>query len=349
MTVLDAVTVKARSAAGIRGKIAIAGVVDTLLAERDSQDDRDSDSNSRAVRIGDDCAAIAQPDGWLLFAVEGLINEFVADSPWFAGYCGVMVNLSDIAAMGGRATAVVDALWSRDDERARPIVEGMAAAARAYQVPVVGGHSNTHSSHEQLSVAVLGHARQLLTSFDARPGDVLLAAVDLRGAYREPWPNWDASTTVHDSARLRADLDLLPGLAEDGLCRAAKDISMGGVVGTALMLAECSNIGLTLDVDAVPKPPAAEPARWLCETFPSYGFVLAVAPEHAATVIERFHHRGIACAAIGGCDDRRQVRLREGSAERTLYDFTRERYIGCRPRRGRGSPTTGSRTRPCHA
>ena len=36
--------------------------------------------------------------------------------------------------------------------------------------------------------------------------------------------------------RLRADLALLPELAEAGLCRAAKDISMAGVLGTALML-----------------------------------------------------------------------------------------------------------------
>jgi selenophosphate synthetase-related protein len=66
-----------------------------------------------AVPVGDDCAAIADGDGYLLFAIEGFINEFVERQPWFAGYCGVMVNVSDIYAMGGRPLAVVDALWSR--------------------------------------------------------------------------------------------------------------------------------------------------------------------------------------------------------------------------------------------
>ena len=69
-----------------------------------------------AIAVGDDSAAIPDGDGYLLFAIEGFINEFVEKEPWFAGYCGVMVNVSDIYAMGGRPLAVVDALWSRDGD-----------------------------------------------------------------------------------------------------------------------------------------------------------------------------------------------------------------------------------------
>ena len=61
-----------------------------------------------AIRVGDDCAAIPDGDGHLLFAAEGFISAFVDADPWFAGWCGVMVNLSDVAAMGGRPIAVVD-------------------------------------------------------------------------------------------------------------------------------------------------------------------------------------------------------------------------------------------------
>ncbi|MES1951644.1 selenophosphate synthetase-related protein [Salinisphaera sp. S4-8] len=319
MNSLDAVAQAARSAKGITGKTDIAAVMDTLRAHG---------ADPGAIRIGDDCAAIADGDGWLLFAIEGFVKSFVARMPWFAGYCGVMVNISDIAAMGGRASAVVDAVWSRDVAHARPIVEGMAAAAQAYGVPIVGGHSNAHSDDEQLSVAIIGRARQLLTSFDAQPGDVLVAAIDLRGRYRHPLPNWDASTDA-PAPRLRADLALLPGLAEDGLCRAAKDISMGGLVGTAMMLAESSQVGAVIDIDRVPRPDTAEPARWLCETFPSFGFLLAVAAADVDAVIARFCARDIACAAIGHCDDSLRLRLRAGRAEREIRDFRTQPYIAC--------------------
>jgi len=43
----------------------------------------------------------------------------------------------------------------------------------------------------------------------------LLVAVDLRGQWQDPYPFWNASTEA-PAERLRADLDLLPRLAEAG-------------------------------------------------------------------------------------------------------------------------------------
>lgn len=282
------------------------------------------------IRLGDDCAAIPDGEGYLLFAIEGFLNEFVAAEPWFAGWCGVMVNVSDISAMGGRPIGVVDAIWSRDGERARPVLEGLGAAAKAYGVPLLGGHTNSRNERgEQLSVAILGRARRLLTSFDAEAGDHLLAAIDLRGRYHEPYAYWDASTgAAADGARLRGDLEILPQLAEAGLCRAAKDISMGGLAGTLLMLLECSGLGATIDVTAVPRPPGAPMARWLC-SFPSYGFLLAVPPAHVASVCDRFRRRDIACADIGQCDASGVVRIAAGGEPPAVFwDIEQEPLIG---------------------
>ena len=135
------------------------------------------------IRVGDDCAAIPDGDQFLLFAAEGMLESFVANDPWFAGYSAVMVNLSDVAAMGGRPLAVIDVLWTPGLELSAPIWEGMAAASRAYGVPIVGGHTtSTRSGAAFLAAAVLGKASRLITSFDAQPGDDLLMAIDLRGA-----------------------------------------------------------------------------------------------------------------------------------------------------------------------
>jgi uncharacterized protein len=78
------------------------------------------------TRIGDDCAAIRDGDGWLLFAGEGMLPAFVADDPWFAGYSAVMVNVSDVAAMGGRPLAVADILWTPSLDQSEAIWDGMA-------------------------------------------------------------------------------------------------------------------------------------------------------------------------------------------------------------------------------
>lgn len=277
-------------------------------------------------RVGDDCAAIPDAGGYLLFAIEGLVDEFVQREPWFAGYCAVMVNLSDVAAMGGRATAVVDALWTNGHERGAAIFAGMRAAADAYGVPIVGGHTNARSDGDRLAVAVLGRARGLLTSFDARPGDTLVAAIDLRGAYVEPYPYWNCSTTATPD-RLRGDLEILPGLADDQLCFAAKDISMGGLLGTLLMLLECSDIGGTVALDAIPRPPEAQLERWLA-SFPSYGYLLAVPPQHVAAVQRRFGQRGIACAAIGECTSSRTLTVERGGEREVFWNLRRTAFTG---------------------
>ncbi len=279
------------------------------------------------IRLGDDCAAIPDGDGWLLFAIEGFVSDFVAAEPWFAGWCGVMVNASDIASMGGRPIAVVDAIWSRDHGHATPVLEGLAAGAAAYGIPVIGGHTNTRSAGEQLSVAILGRASRLLTSFDAKPGDILLAAIDLRGPYREPYPYWDASAHA-ESGRLREDLEILPLLAEAGLSRAGKDISMAGLVGTALMLAECSGIGMTIDVDAVPRPEGVDLQRWLT-SFPSFGFLLTATPADAPAVTAMFTARGIACGVIGACVAGTRVDLHHEGGVETFWDLADQPLIGC--------------------
>jgi uncharacterized protein len=285
-------------------------------------------SRHAAVPVGDDCAAIPDGDGHLLLAIEGFLDSFVADDPYFAGYCGIMVNLSDVAAMGGRPLAVVDALWAREAGAADPILAGLSDAAALYGVPVVGGHTNTRA------VAVLGRAGpRLLTSFDAAPGDDLVAAIDLRGRFRDPHPYWDASTGA-PGARLRGDLALLPGLAEDGLAGAAKDISMAGIVGTALMLLECSAVGGVIDLDAIPRPDHVPLARWLT-AFPSFGYLVSVRPDRTAAVTARFAERGIAAARIGGLDAGRAVRVRDASGtEAVVWDFAAGPLIGC----GRDGP-----------
>ncbi|WP_437675970.1 sll0787 family AIR synthase-like protein [Sorangium sp. So ce131] len=302
--------------------------------------------------LGDDCAAIPDGDGYLLLAAEGIWPTFLEGDPRFAGYSAVMVNVSDVYAMGGRPIAVVDVVWGTSAGALEPVWEGMLAASRAYRVPIVGGHTSARSPYNALAVAIAGRARRLITSFAARPGDVLVAAIDLRGRMHPEHPFWDASTGA-DPARLRADLEILPALAEAGLCDAGKDISMGGVAGTLLMLLETSGVGAVLDVEAVPRPrdvrslrDARDPRdvprdprdvprdprdvpleRWLL-AFPSYGFLLSVRPEAAREVLAAFERRGIASAAVGVVDGSRRLTLEASGERQVLWDLAAEPLTG---------------------
>jgi AIR synthase-related protein len=274
---------------------------------------------------GDDTAALPHGDGFTLFAAEGMRPEFVAADPWFSGFCSVLVNVNDVAAMGGRPWAVVDVLFVGDDGAER-VLEGIVAASELVGVPVVGGHTARVSGPTQLAVAVLGRAQRLISGAAAEPGQVLLGAYDLRGTFRGSGGNFNAATTASPT-RLRASLAVLPELAEGGLVAAGKDVSMAGTCGTLLMLLEASGAGAVLDLARVPAPTGVEPLRWLT-AFPSFGFLLAVDADKVGEVCARFDGAGIACSPVGEVTSSRKLELRSGDERELYWDLTREPLTG---------------------
>jgi uncharacterized protein len=222
--------------------------------------------------------------------------------------------------------AVTNAIWAPDEATAQPVLDGMRAASEVYGVPIVGGHTNLRTPQLQLAVSIVGRAKALITSFDATPGDILIAAIDHRGAYRAPFDNWQAALDAPPE-RLRADLSLLPEVAEAGLTRAGKDISQGGIAGTALMLAECSGVGIDIVPAEIPLPRGVGLTRWMT-TFPSFGFLLAAAPENAPALCARFQNAGITAAAIGRVRDGSALRLTDGAQAHTVWDHAADRYLG---------------------
>ena len=173
----------------------------------------------------------------------------------------------------------------------------------------------------------------------ARPGDVLIAAFATDGRYMsETRPFF---TALHDRAPalLRTDGEALVEVAEQGLCHAARDVSMPGIAGSLLQMIEGARTGATLDVGALPRPEGAALERWLL-TFPSFGFLLAAAPEHADAAVAAFTRRGLACAACGRFDDTRVLRIASGGREATAWDLARTPLTGLAVEAG--SPSAGA-------
>ena len=101
-----------------------------------------------------------------------------------------------------------------------------------------------------------------------------------------------------------------------------------------------ASVGLRIDLSALPHPaghghddaPAAF-LRWL-QAFPSYGYLLSVAPDDVAAVQARFLSRGLACAPIGTVQAGSGVWLQRGGVTEQapqdlalLWDWQREPFI----------------------
>ena len=275
----------------------------------------------RSGLLGDDAALLPAQSGQLLMACEGMHPDLVAEDPWFAGWSGVLVNLSDIAAMGGRPLAVVNSVWTQGPDSLQRLLEGMSSACDRFAVPMVGGHSNQQSPYEALSVAVLGVAEgPVLSARSASPGDELWLLVNQSGSFYRHYPFWDAATAASPGV-LRSHLSLLPALAADGIVHAAKDISMGGLCGTAVMFAEACGSSITLELDAIERPEQVEEQAWL-RCFPSFGFLLAVAPSMTGRLQRMLQgDSNLICCRIGsfGSGPCRVALQRDGDQE-LLWD-----------------------------
>lgn len=322
MSELNALASQLRTHPGILSKVGIQPVARVLGTETQSA----WTTPSGRIVNGDDAAAIPDGDGYILTAAEGIVPELVRKDPWFAGFCSVMVNVSDIAAMGGVPYAVTSVLFAGDAVDNERVLAGMMAASSAFGVPIVGGHTGKSPSDTWLSVSIVGRARRLLSSFAVKPEHVLVYVVDLRGAYRGEYSHFNAATNA-SSVELRRNVALLSQCADRGYAIAAKDVSQAGLVGTLTMLCESSSVGAVLDLEAVPKPANVMELKWLT-TFPSFGFVLACETGKVAHTLQHFRQAGLSAAVVGQFDVSRQVNIKRGAASALVWDLERNPLTG---------------------
>ncbi len=281
----------------------------------------------KEVILGDDAAAIETADGYLLLAAEGVYPELLKSNPYLSGRTSVLTNVNDIYAMGGRPLAILDVLFSSEIEQATDILRGIRDNSSRYNVPLVGGHFTDSSDSASLSVFILGKARRLLSSFNARIGDDLLLISSIKGRYYSDFNFWDASSHLSSDEAI-AQLELLPLIAEDGLADSGKDISMAGIIGSTVMLLECSGIGAEIYIDVIPTPIEIPLERWLL-TFPSYGFVLSIRPDYTHEIKNRFRKFDLTCEIIGKAIEGSNVYLVHGSEDRKLFlDLKTDPMIG---------------------
>jgi len=274
--------------------------------------------------IGDDAAVLPNGDDYLLLSCDGIIPALAEREPRWSGYCAVLVSVSDIYAMGGRPTAVLNMLSAPSDEVAALIAEGMADGCRKLGVPMVGGHYLPQEA-PGVATAILGRATRLLRATAGRAGQTLIVAVDVDGAPYKQYLQWDC-TTNKSSEALRRRLEVLPMLAEEGLASGARDISNAGILGTIAMLAENAACGAVIELDRIPRPDGVDFERWL-QMFPGYGFVVTAEPERTEDVIGAFAATGVRAAAVGRLTASQQVVVAQGAEEAVLIDWDNESLV----------------------
>jgi selenophosphate synthetase-related protein len=318
-----------RASAALRGKASI-GLVSEVFGAADW-----------VHGPGDDTAVVEWGDERILVAGEAIWPPFVEADPFGAGIACVVANVNDVAAMGGRALALVDQVVATE-EVARKVLEGIRFASGIYGIPVVGGHLTIWDGTPSVSASIIGRVAKPLSATEVAAGQECLVAFCLQGTLRKDFPF--LSSVKDRGADLASDIAVLAGLAEAGLVAAAKDVSMAGTLGSLAMLLEPTRCGAVVDLDQIPMPDGVQLDHWV-SIFPTYGFLLTAAAENVAAVRTAFHGRGLACERIGTIDGSGLLKVRLNGEESELLDLNTQIVTGLNgPDRERteGSPSSGA-------
>ena len=275
-------------------------------------------ASSLIVPPGDDAAVVATAAETVVTAdllVEGRHFDLTFSSPADVGFKALTVNVSDIAAMGGRpryALVSIGAPAATSIDVLESLYDGIAEAARAYGVAIAGG--DTVGAEEiVVSVAVLGEpgAGGVVTRSGARAGDQLCVTGELGGAaaglallraeMSDPtaralavrFPNLVAAHR-RGVARVReGEMAAVSGV------RAMIDVS-DGLMADAGHLCERSGVGVLIDARALPVAPGVEEVEaWAGSTGfalsggDDYELCIAIPPDVVATLTRALAPTGL--------------------------------------------------------
>jgi thiamine-monophosphate kinase len=206
---------------------------------------RGGPAGPRVLRgVGDDCAVIEAGGGLLRLVttdmlVEGVHFDLETTSPSDLGAKAMAVNLSDVAAMGGRpleayiSLALPSKLELAWVERLYAGIDAQAAAAK---VAVLGGDTTASGRDLVINVALVGEVQQgqALYRDGARPGDRVFvsgtlgeAAAGLHALQRGHGDEPAARGLVTRQLLPQPHLEQAAQIAACGLASAMIDISDG--------------------------------------------------------------------------------------------------------------------------
>jgi thiamine-monophosphate kinase len=182
-----------------------------------------------AVGPGDDCAVIRTTAGapWLVttdMLLEGSHFVLAEAGARRVGRKAIAVNLSDIAAMGGRPVAAVVSVGlpqAGTQQLAEELYLGMRSIADEFGTALAGGDTNSWPGGLAIAVTLLGEPgpQGTILRKGARPGDWLMVTGPLGGSllgkHLDFTPRIREALALQDHAPLHAMIDISDGLAAD--------------------------------------------------------------------------------------------------------------------------------------
>jgi len=287
------------------------------------------------LSFGDDASAIDIGNEKLaLLAADGMWGKLMEADPRWAGYCSVLVNVNDIAAMGGKPIGMTNVISTKDREICNEIMEGINEGVKKFGVPMVGGHLHPDTPYNALDVSITGIVDKdaVITSCDANIGDKVIIAIDIDGELHPKFDlNWD-TTTMKSDELVQAQIEVMNKIGSEKLVTAGKDISNPGTLGTLGMLLESSGVGANVELGKIPRNESVGWEQWL-KLYPGSGFVLTAESSKVNRCIELLEEVNITASVAGEIIEDKKLYVTHEDQKAVLFDFQKDKITGVKEER----------------
>ena len=274
----------------------------------------------------DDAGVLEVGDLKIVVSTDGIAEDLVKSDPWFAGYYSVLVNVNDVVVKGAKPMGYVNVISGTSETRRR-MAEGIRVGLDKYDIKLLKGHTHPDSTYEAIDAAVVGVAKRVAKGTNAKPGDKLIMAIDLDGAFGvKGWVKCFDSTLNKTKAELQRMISAIVTLIDNGCITASRDVSAPGILGSLAMLCEASAVGAEIDLAKIPRPGSISLSEWLV-SYPAMGFIFASKSKETLALLREV---GFSAEIVGQFTESKKIYCQLGNERGAFMDLGLESVFGLR-------------------
>ncbi|MCR5416597.1 MAG: AIR synthase family protein [Pseudobutyrivibrio sp.] len=284
--------------------------------------------------VGEDCSTVqVGPDEEIVLSTDPITGT-ASD----IGELAVTISINDLASAGAEPIGILLTVLLTPrmrEAKLKAIMEQVDAACRRYNVQVIGGHTEVTDVVNQplISVTAVGKVKKghMISTGGAQPDmDLVLTKwIGLEGTsiiakdHEEELLNRLPQSLIDKAKSFDQYLSVLPEsrIAVEHGASAMHDVTEGGIFGALWEMGEASNVGLDVDLKAIP---VKQETIEVCEYFGinpyeliSSGSML-IATADGNGLVRKLEAAGVAAAIIGKSNSSNDRRIINGDEERFL-------------------------------
>ncbi len=278
-------------------------------------------------KTGEDCSAVDLGGEFCILSTDPITGA-AKD----IGYLAVQINCNDIYSAGAEPMGVLLTILlppKSEESLLEEIMSGAIHAAEERNIEILGGHTEVTDAvcKPLVSAAVIGKTREkkILSTGGARAGqDVVMtkwAGTEGTAILAKEWEEGLRTYLTEEDLQAAQEMKNFLSVGQESEiafahgAAAMHDATEGGILGAVWEVAECSDLGVAVFVDAIP---VKEVTKKICEVMGidylhliSSGTMI-IAAERGTELVEKLQAAGIEAAVIGKMTEKEKIMIRNG-------------------------------------